>query len=154
MAVDHSGSSAVVWESWLKQRGLSHPRTVDRSPNSSILSKHQSHLAVIIQDMLSQQSKRNFSSQCWTEVFINELNVRFWRWMDNLPASCRWDRWGSNLDPVYPDVAALQYVSLPVESSQKLMTKQHAISHRYNLSPLPIPLISPWIRKSAISSTC
>jgi hypothetical protein len=79
--------------------------------------------------MLSQQSSsakgadRKKSSQRWTEVSINELNTRFWRWLNTLPASCRWNRWGSNMEPVYLNIAALQFVSLLVPEFLTLTTK-------------------------------
>jgi hypothetical protein len=115
-----------MWESWLEQHGLSN-LTAGTSPPS--ISKQQTDLTVIIQDMLSQQSSsatgasRKNSSQRWTEVFINELNTRFWRWLNTLPASCRWNRWGSNMDPVYPNIAALQFVSLFIPEFTMLTTR-------------------------------
>jgi len=140
-----------MWESWLEERGLPRPKTTTSS-DSSAVSKQQVDLAVIIQDMLSQQSNRrangNSSSQRWMEVSINELNTRLWRWSNILPASCRWNRWGSNLDPVYPHVAALHmlYHTTLVSLNCPLLASA------YGNSELSSPVIAKTI--SDATSTC
>lgn len=121
-----SKSSSVLWEAWLEQHDLSLSKTATFSKVSPPVWKEQFHLALIIQDILYLQSSisnavnTKSSSQHWVEVSINDISTRCWRWSNNLPVTCRWDRWGSNSEPVHPKLATLQYAMNTKISAQKL----------------------------------
>ncbi|RDL39788.1 uncharacterized protein BP5553_04128 [Venustampulla echinocandica] len=105
------------------------------SPNLSTVSKRHAELCHIINDILetyssSRKPTRQQTSQRWIEVIVNELNARLWKWLNSLPASFRWNRWGSSFNTVHPSIAALHMLyntahislNLPFLTSEKSET--------------------------------
>lgn len=105
-------STSHLWDSWLDKQGLNHLRCLNVSLSSSLIFQKYMELTKIIQDVVSPASSpvqsTRLTSTHWKEVALNALTARFWNWHDSLPGALRWNRWGSNLDEVEVNLAAMQ----------------------------------------------
>jgi hypothetical protein len=102
-----------AWQEWLSQQGLSHVQEPDLPLGHGEILKKYKELCDIVQEMLPQAAptkadSQQLKTQGWMPYFVNEINVKLWRWQNSLPAELRWSLWGSKSDVIHPMIATLQ----------------------------------------------